>query len=109
MPVTAIPRLELAVTPRFDVFYALYSLSSDVSSGIDAWKQVARRRLPEDFERAARRLAPVPIFWPLLADAVQGAPGAISFDKMSATIAESSAEGLQRNILSGIFHDHRIV
>jgi DNA-binding transcriptional ArsR family regulator len=109
MPASRIPRVELAVTPRFDVFYALYSLSSGASSSIDAWKQAARRRQPDDFERAARRVAPLPIFWPLLADAAQGAPGAISFDEVLATIAESPAEDLQRNILSGIFHDRRIV
>lgn len=109
MPVALLPRLEVAVTPRFDVFYALYSLSSGASSGIDAWKQAAAGRLTDDFQRAAKRVAPLPIFWPLLADAVQSAPGAISFDEVSATIAESSVEDLQRNILSGIFHDRRIV
>ena len=62
--------IELAVTPRFDVFYALYTLTSSASTPLDAWKEKALARLPRDFERAAKRVAPLPIFWPLLADAI---------------------------------------
>lgn len=98
-------RIEFGVTPRFDAFYALYTLTSNSSTPLDAWKNVASNRLPGDFARAVSRIAPLPIFWPLLADAVQSPPGEISFDELLSTIRETPVETLQRNILGGIFHD----
>lgn len=101
--------IELAVTPRFDVFYALYTLTSSAPTQLNAWKTKALARLPHDFERVARRVAPLPIFWPLLADAIQGMSGEITFDEMISGICEMPVENLKRNILSGIFHDRDTV
>ena len=97
-------RIEFAVTPRFDVFYALYTLTSSTPTPLDQWKKKAAARLPSDFERAAKRVAPLPIFWPLLADAIQGVPGEVSFEEMLSTIREMPVDDLKRNILAGIFH-----
>ncbi|HEX6626781.1 MAG TPA: metalloregulator ArsR/SmtB family transcription factor [Gemmatimonadaceae bacterium] len=102
-------RIEFGVTPRFDAFYALYTLTSAGSTPLDAWKNVAISRLPRDFAKAASRIAPLPIFWPLLADAAQTATGEISFDELLSTIRETPLEDLQRNILGGIFHDRDAV
>ena len=101
--------IEFAVTPRFDVFYALYSLTSSVPTKIDPWKSRALGRLPRDFERMAKRIAPLPIFWPLLADVVQDVPGEITFEEVLSDIREMRVEDLQRNVLSGIFHDRAAV
>ena len=109
MPGRAFPSLEFAVTPRFDVFYALYSLSNGAASAVDEWKSKARERMPSDLERAAARIAPLPIFWPLLADSIQSVPGEISFEEMLSTLRALSAEDLQRDIVSGIFHDEATV
>jgi DNA-binding transcriptional ArsR family regulator len=109
MPSAGFSAFELAVTPRFDVFYALYTLASGAPSTLDNWKEAARRRLPRDFERVAKRVAPLPIFWPLLADSLQSVPGEIGFDEVLSTITEIPIEDLQRNILSGIFHDRATV
>ncbi|HMG69726.1 MAG TPA: helix-turn-helix domain-containing protein [Gemmatimonadaceae bacterium] len=109
MPRTGSFPIEFAVTPRFDVFYALYSLASSASSQLDPWKGKAAARLPRDFERLAKRVAPLPIFWPLLADAIQSVPGEVTFEDMASIIREMLAEDLQRNILSGIFHDQATV
>ena len=97
-------RIEFAVTPRFDVFYALYTLTSSSPTPLDRWKKRAAARLPGDFEGAAKRVAPLPIFWPLLADAIQGVPGEVSFEEMVSTIREMPVDDLKRNILAGIFH-----
>ena len=106
MPKTTSPLpIELAVTPRFDVFYAIYTLTSSASTPLDAWKKKALARLPHDFDRIAKRVAPLPIFWPLLADAIQGMSGEITFDEMISGIREMPVENLKRNILSGIVHD----
>lgn len=102
-------RLEFAVTPRFDVFYALYALTSNAPSVLDPWKEKAIARLPRDFEGLAKQVAPLPIFWPLLADAIQGVPGEVAFEEVLSTIREMRLDDLKRNILSGIFHDRNTV
>ena len=102
-------RIEFAVSPRFDVFYALYALTGSAPTPLERWKENAAGRLPRDFESVARRVAPLPIFWPLLADAIQGVTGEISFDEMLSTIRGMSVDDLKRNILAGIFHDNATV
>ena len=99
------PPIEFVVTPRFEVFYALYTLTSSAPTPLDRWKERALLRLPRDFERVAKRVAPVPLFWPLLADALQRTPGEMTFDEILSTVREMPPEELKANILSGIFHD----
>lgn len=106
MPATARFPLEVAVTPRFDLFYALHALTSEAPTPLDAWKVKAAARLPRDFHRLAQRVAPVPIFWPLLADALQSAPGALTFDEILSTLRSIPVNELRASVLSGIFH-HR--
>jgi DNA-binding transcriptional ArsR family regulator len=97
--------ITFAITPRFDVFYALYTLMHDAPSVLEDWKKRAIARLPRDFDRVARRVAPVPLFWPLLADSLQRTPGEMTFDEIVSNLREIPLEDLQSNILSGIFHD----
>lgn len=98
--------LEVIVTPRFDLFYALHALTSTAPTPLDDWKDKAAARLPRDFARAAGRVAPVPIFWPLLADALKRTPGAMTFDEILSTLRAIPPGDLRVNVLSGIFH-HR--
>jgi DNA-binding transcriptional ArsR family regulator len=97
--------IEFLVTPRFEAFYALYTLTSSAPTQLDRWKERALLRLPRDFERVAKRVAPVPLFWPLLADALQRSPGEMTFEEILSTLREMPPEELKSNILSGIFHD----
>ena len=101
--------IEFAVTPRFDAFYALYSLTSETGTPLEAWKERAAGRLPDDFRQLASRVAPLPIFWPLLADALQSVAGGLTFDAMLSSLRELPAAVLQRNVLAGIFHDRDTV
>src|SRR6202162_4745254 len=94
-----------AVTPRFDVFYALYTLTHHAPSVLEDWKERALTRIPRDFERVAKRVAPVPLFWPLLADSLQRTPGEMTLDEIVSNLREMPAEDLKSNILSGILHD----
>ncbi len=97
--------IEFVVTPRFEAFYALYTLTSSAPTSLDRWKERALLRVPRDFERVAKRVAPVPLFWPLLADALQRTPGEMTFEEILSSVREMPAEELKANILSGIFHD----
>lgn len=101
--------IEFVVTPRFEAFYALYALTSKAPSAVDRWKDRALVRLPRDFDRVAKRVAPVPLFWPLLADAFQRTPGEMTFEEILSSVSEMPAEELKANVLAGIFHDHGTV
>jgi DNA-binding transcriptional ArsR family regulator len=104
MATSPIP-IHFAVTPRFDVFYALYTAMSDAASPLDEWRRRAVERLPVGFEQRARKIAPLPIFWPLLADSVQKIPGEMMFDDMLQALGAMPVAELRSHILSGIFHD----
>ena len=97
--------IDFVVTPRFEAFYALYTLTSSTPTQLDRWKERALLRLPRDFDRVAKRVAPVPLFWPLLADVLQRTPGEMTFEEILSTVREMLPEELKANILSGIFHD----
>lgn len=101
--------IEFVVTPRFEAFYALYTLTSSAPTPLDRWKERALLRLPNDFERVAKRVAPVPLFWPLLADALQRTPGEMTFEEILSILREMPGEELKANVLSGIFHDRATV
>jgi DNA-binding transcriptional ArsR family regulator len=101
--------VEVIVTPRFDVFYALHALTNDAPTPLGAWKERASRRLPRRFASTATRVAPIPIFWPLLADALQVTRGAMTFEEILSTLQALEAGELRANVLGGIFHDHRTV
>jgi DNA-binding transcriptional ArsR family regulator len=109
MPASTSFPADFAVTPRFEVFYALYTLTNPAPSPLDEWKEHALLRLPADFEKTAKRVAPVAIFWPLLADSLQGARGELTFEEMLSHLRSVSASDLRLNILSGVFHDARTV
>jgi DNA-binding transcriptional ArsR family regulator len=102
-------KVEIAVSPRFDIFYALYALADSTSSAADEWKAQAARQLPKDFENLVQRIAPRPIFWPLLADTLRDSDGELDFEEMIAALARLSPAELRANILAGIFHDAAIV
>jgi DNA-binding transcriptional ArsR family regulator len=87
----------------------LYTLTSAAPTKLGAWKNRALLRLPRDFERVAKRVAPVPLFWPLLADSIQGILGELSFDEVIAGLRALPASVLKENVLAGIFHDPEIV
>jgi DNA-binding transcriptional ArsR family regulator len=101
--------VELAVTPRFDLFYALYALTNRASSPLDEWKARAVARLPPGFDRRAKEVAPVPLFWPLFADALQHVPGEMTFEEIDSALRRMPVEDLKVNIVSGIFHEASVV
>jgi len=109
MPIPPQVPLDVIVTPRFDVFYALSALSSEGSTPLGGWKEKAEARLPRGFAAAAKNVAPVPIFWPLLADALQGTPGAMTFGSMLSALRSMQLNVLKASILGGIFHDRSTV
>jgi DNA-binding transcriptional ArsR family regulator len=96
------------VTPRFDLFYSLRALNEG-SEIFDDWRTSTERALPREFLAIAKRVAPRPMMWPLLADCLRGAPSVTTFDELIETIRSLDDKDFQRAVLSGVFRDPTIV
>jgi DNA-binding transcriptional ArsR family regulator len=96
------------VTPRFDLFYSLRALDEG-SEVFDDWRSSTERALPRDFRTLAKRVAPRPIMWPLLADCLRDAPSVATFDELIETIRSLDDKDFQRAVLSGVFRDPTVV
>lgn len=101
-------RMHVSVTPRFEIFYALRALDerSDVSA---AWRQRSRRSLPDDFSAMVAGIAPHPMMWPLLADALRDSKPDAGFPEILETIQSADDRAFQHAVLSGIFRDTETV
>jgi DNA-binding transcriptional ArsR family regulator len=98
----------VSVTPRFEIFYALRALN-ERSDATVAWRQLSRRSLPTDFRALVDKIAPHPMMWPLLADALRDASPDAGFPEILHTIQSADDHAFQQSILSGIFRDTEIV
>lgn len=97
------------VTPRFEIFYALQALESGTGEMFADWRREMERRLPARARTEIVRVAPAPLMWPLLADALRDEPGAISFPHMITALRALEPIAFQRAVLSGIFKAERAV
>jgi len=101
-PKTSGSLVNVSVTPRFELFYALFALTTPQNI-YGAWKRAAGGQLGKDFNSLAERVAPSPFVWPLLADALrnerlQPEPSEIADHFRSMDDAE-----FQRDVLGGLF------
>jgi len=96
------------VTPRFDLFYSLRALDEG-SEIFDDWRKTTEQALPRDFSSIARRVAPKPIMWPLLADCLRDTPSVATFDELIETIRSLDDRNFQRAVLSGVFRNPTVV
>lgn len=95
--------IEIAVTPRFEIFYALQALESGSAGRLDHWRRGTEARLPARLRTDLAGVAPSPLIWPLLADALREEPGAITFPEMMQALRAMDGESFQRSVLSGVF------
>ena len=106
--VTIRSRLRISVTPRFEIFYALRALDAGAAATA-GWRRRSDRLLPEDFSETMARVAPHPLMWPLLADALRdGKPGP-DFSEIVETIRSADDRVFQESVLGGIFRDREAV
>ena len=97
------PVVEIAVTPRFEIFYALQVLESGVAARLDGWHREIQRRLPARLRTNLAGVAPSPLIWPLLADALREEPATITFPDMMAALRAMDERSFQRSVLGGVF------
>jgi DNA-binding transcriptional ArsR family regulator len=91
------------VTPRFEIFYALHALESGAGDWHAAWRREIEHRLPARARTEIARVAPAPIMWPLLADALRDEPPAISYAELISALSSMDDAAFQRSVLGGVF------
>lgn len=97
------------VTPRFEVFYALQALQSGTGEKLSEWRRDIERRLPARIRTEIANVAPSPLMWPLLADALRDEPPDIAFPEMMAALRRMDLQSFQRCVLGGVFKGPRAV
>lgn len=100
--------LHFAVTPRFEVFYALRVLD-ERGDFAERWWGQTERALPADFRANAERIAPRPMMWALLADSLRDSKPDPTFPEMLETIASLDDGMFQRAVLNGVFRSESVV
>ncbi|HEX6573538.1 MAG TPA: metalloregulator ArsR/SmtB family transcription factor [Gemmatimonadaceae bacterium] len=91
------------VTPRFEIFYALQALESGLGERLAPWRREMERRLPARARTEIVRVAPAPIMWPLLADALRNEPPDIQFAQVISALSSMDDGSFQRSVLGGVF------
>jgi ArsR family transcriptional regulator, arsenate/arsenite/antimonite-responsive transcriptional repressor len=94
--------IDVAVTPRFEIFYALQALEG-TSDHLQNWRREMQRRLNPKARASLARIAPSPLIWPLLADSLRDVQPAPGFTEMLAEMREMKPNAFQRSVLSGVF------
>jgi DNA-binding transcriptional ArsR family regulator len=95
--------VHVAVTPRFEIFYALQALERGTGDRLDAWRQEVERRVTGRVRASLAKIAPTPLIWPLLADALRELPAAPAFQEMLHAVESMDDSSFQRFVLSGVF------
>ena len=96
-------QITVIVTPRFEVFYALQALESGAGETLNEWRRDMDRRLPDRLRTSLASIAPTPLVWPLLADALREAPPAVTFDGMIEALRAMDERSFQTFVLGGVF------
>ncbi len=92
-----------SITPRFEVFYGLQEFTQRTRPGHEAWKRETGRQVSRKLKQSLQLLAPSPLLWPLLADALRDAPPMVQFGAMLDELRMMDEAAFQHAVLSGVF------
>lgn len=93
----------VVVTARFEVFYALQVLESGTGERLADWRREMEHRLPARARTEIVRVAPSPLMWPLVADALRDLPIQIGFAQIISGLRGMDPAAFQRSVLGGVF------
>lgn len=99
------PRWSCRSSPRFELFLALWSLTSDRARRHPGWRRRMRRALPGTFWAAEAALGAPPEIWLLAAAAPGGTLLEASAADLVAAIERSPPEALVGRLLGALFRD----
>lgn len=97
------PAIKVEVTPRFELFYALQALASGTGAQLTEWRREIERRIPARMRTSIASIAPCPLMWPLLADALRDRASVMSYAEMLAALRAIDDATFQRGVLGGVF------
>lgn len=95
--------IDIAVTPRFEIFYALQAVTGGGAEHLQNWRREMQRRLTPRIRATLAKVAPSPLIWPLLADALRESHPAPGFTEMIADLRGMADVAFQRAVLNGVF------
>jgi DNA-binding transcriptional ArsR family regulator len=95
--------VKVEVTPRFELFYALQALESGAGDQLGEWRRQMERKLPPRIRTSIVSVAPSPLIWPLLADALRNEPPSIDYPQILAALRDMNDTAFQRCVLGGVF------
>ena len=95
--------MRITVGPRFEIFYALQALESGQDARLEVWARDAKRRMGSRLRRELRALAPSPLLWPLLADALRDAPDSLQVNEIQEYLRALNDDRFQGAVLDGVF------
>ena len=93
----------VAVTLRFEIFYALQALERGAGDRLAVWRRETERRIPARARTEIARVAPSPLMWPLLADALREQPPVMTFAQIISALTAMDDATFQRSVLGGVF------
>ena len=98
-------KFQFTVSPIFEPFFALQTLTDEHSRIHEVWKRRALQQLPASFHRKFALIGGSPYLWPVVADTLVGSPLSLSFEDLISRIAELSLQDLQKTIFFGTLHE----
>ena len=102
-------KFQFVLGVRFELFYALQTLTDGESPIHGAWQREARQALPPEFDEIFHRIGGSPLLWPLVADALETmAPDAFG-QRVVAYVKQLDAGEFQRSVLLGALHLDELV
>jgi DNA-binding transcriptional ArsR family regulator len=99
---------KIRVSPRFELFLALWSALSDKARRHGEWRRLTRERLSPEFHRAIAALGGCPELWILFFDAPGLRPPEDEIGQVLAHIRRRPAAELAEGLLSTLLHSETI-
>jgi DNA-binding transcriptional ArsR family regulator len=95
---------QIMISPRFELFLALWSAFSPKARRHEAWRQGLSRRLSPEFHRARAALGNCPEIWILFFDAAGPQPPEADLGQVLAAIAGRPPGELVQDLLAALLH-----
>lgn len=102
-------RFHFAHGLRFEIFYALQTLTDDTSRIHTAWKARAKEELPAEFWQLFDTIGGAPVFWPLIADAFQTLDPHSTYEEIVAYLTDLDSDAFRETVLIGAIHSDELV
>lgn len=102
-------RFHFAHGLRFEIFYALQTLTDDDSRIHTVWKTRVNKQLPAAFWQAFTTIGGAPVFWPLIADAFQTLDPSSTYEEIITYLTDLDPNTFRDMVLIGALHNDELV